>query len=70
MVLLVVNLVLSVFFGLSAATMLSTISTMQVASLLPLSTITVPSNAMSFYKIMVTFIAFDFLPQADFGFTP
>ena len=49
--------------------MLGTISTMQVASMLPLSSITVPSNAMSFYKILITFVAFDFLPAIDIGFT-
>ena len=49
--------------------MMGTISTMQVASILPLSSITVPSNAMSFYKILATFIAFDFLPATDLGFT-
>ena len=41
---------------------------MQVASILPLSSITVPSNAMSFYKILAAFIAFDFLPDTDLDF--
>ena len=69
LVLLAVNVALSLFTGMTTVPLFSTVSTMQVASMLPLINITVPSNALSFYKILVTFIAFDFIPQADIGFT-
>jgi hypothetical protein len=60
---------LSLFTNFSTVPLFSTISTIQIASMLPLINITVPSNALSFYKILVTFIAFDFIPQMDLGFT-
>jgi hypothetical protein len=69
LVLLATNVMLSLFTNFSTVPLFSTISTIQIASMLPLINITVPSNALSFYKILVTFIAFDFIPQMDLGFT-
>ena len=69
LVILAVNVMLSLFTGFTTVPLYSTVSSIQIASMLPLINITVPSNALSFYKILVTFIAFDFIPQANIGFT-
>ena len=45
------------------------INSLQVTALLPLTQLTIPSNVMELFDILITIVAFDFFPLYDPGFT-
>ena len=45
------------------------INSLQITALLPLTQLTIPSNVMELFDILITIVAFDFFPLYDPGFT-
>ena len=45
------------------------INSLQITALLPLTSITLPQNAMSLFEVIVHIVAFDFFPLYNPGFT-
>ena len=45
------------------------INSLQITALLPLTNITIPSEAFEFFEVILAIVAFDFFPLYDPGFT-
>ena len=45
------------------------INSLQITALLPLTQLTIPSNVMELFDILISIVAFDFVPLFDPGFT-
>ena len=56
-------------FGFSMQPLFNMINSLQITALLPLTSIKLPSNAMSVFTVLMTIVAFDFFPLYDPGFT-
>ena len=69
MTLITANAWLSFLFGVSMQPLFDMINSLQITALLPLTQLTIPSNVMEFFDILISIVAFDFFPLYDPGFT-
>ena len=49
--------------------LLDMINSLQITALLPLTNITIPSEAFEFFEVILAIVAFDFFEPYDPGFT-
>ena len=63
------NAWLAFMFGVSMQQLLDLINSLQITALLPLTNITIPSEAFEFFEVILAIVAFDFFDPYDPGFT-
>ena len=69
MAIITANAWFAFIFGISMQPLFDMINSLQVSTLLALTNINLPANAMKLYEVLVSIVGFELLPVFDPGFT-